>query len=77
MAQIRPFQCSTREELVSRIAALPYDVINREEAKKKSAGNLFLFEEDRAETQFDDTVDTYDARVYERQMRFCGIDSKR
>ena len=68
MAQIRPFQCiRPREELVSRIAALPYDVYNREEAKKEvSREPLSFLRIDRAETQFDDTVDTYDARVYEK-----------
>lgn len=68
MAQIRPFKCiRPREELASRIAALPYDVYNREEAKKEVGKNpLSFLKIDRAETQFDDTVDTYDAKVYEK-----------
>ena len=60
MATVRPFQCvRPNKEVVSRVAALPYDVYNREEAKevvKKEP--LSFLNIDRAETQFDDSVDT-------------------
>ena len=66
MAQLRPFRayrpCQGMEK---RIAALPYDVYNREEAKEVVSKNPKSFLAiDRAETQFPDDVDTYDDRVY-------------
>ncbi|SEW32937.1 DUF1015 domain-containing protein [[Clostridium] fimetarium] len=66
MAVVKPFLCvRPKQEFVSRVAALPYDVYNRQEAcdevKKEPLSFLKI---DRAETQFDDSVDTYDARVY-------------
>ena len=72
MAIVKPFVCiRPNEEVASRVAALPYDVYNRKEACKVVAGEpLSFLKIDRAETQFDDSVDTYDARVYAkaRQM---------
>lgn len=66
MAQIRPFKCvRPKVELANRIAALPYDVYSREEAKKEVIKEpLSFLKIDRAETQFSDEVDTYDERVY-------------
>ncbi len=66
MAVIKAFECiKPTKELAAEVAALPYDVYNREEActavKEKKYSFLRI---DRAETQFDDTVDTYDDRVY-------------
>ena len=68
MAQIRPFRayrpCQGMEE---RIAALPYDVYNREEAHevvKKNPESFLAI--DRAETQFGEEVDTYADCVYEK-----------
>jgi uncharacterized protein (DUF1015 family) len=50
-----------------KIAALPYDVYNREEAKAVVEKNPQSFLAiDRAETQFGDEVDTYDPCVYEK-----------
>ena len=67
MPKITPFQSvRPNPSLADRIAALPYDVYNREEAcievKKEPLSFLKI---DRAETQFDNSVDTYDDRVYE------------
>ena len=66
MADIKPFVCvRPAEDVVSAVAALPYDVYNREEAKEVVAKNPKSFLAiDRAETQFPDDVDTYDDRVY-------------
>lgn len=66
MAVVRPFSCvRPREDVASRVAALPYDVYNRKEACEVVAKEeLSFLKIDRAETQFDDSVDTYDARVY-------------
>lgn len=68
MADIKPFMAvRPAKGLESRIAALPYDVYSRAEAKKKVEGDdLTFLRIDRAETSFDDTVDTYDDRVYEK-----------
>ena len=66
MADVKPFQCiRPKKEVAGRIAALPYDVYNREEAKKEIQKEpLSFLRIDRAETQFDDSVDTYDKKVY-------------
>ena len=66
MAIIKPFQAyRPAKGLESKIAALPYDVYNREEACKVVAANPYSFLAiDRAETQFGKDVDTYDSRVY-------------
>lgn len=51
--------------MAETIAALPYDVYNRTEAKAVVAANPKSFLAiDRAETQFDDEVDIYDPKVY-------------
>ena len=66
MANIKPFICvRPAEDEVDKIAALPYDVYNRAEAKAVVTANPQSFLAiDRAETQFGDEVDTYDERVY-------------
>ena len=68
MAVVKPFLCvRPKQELVSKVAALPYDVYNRQEACDEVIKEpLSFLKIDRAETQFDDSVDTYDARVYEK-----------
>ena len=68
MANIRPFQAvRPRQDMASTIAALPYDVYNRKEAKEIVQENPRSFLAiDRAETQFDDSVDTYADCVYEK-----------
>lgn len=68
MPIIRPFR-SVRPAVdkVSAIAALPYDVYDRKEAKKAVEGNpLSFLRIDRAETQFPDETDMYSREVYER-----------
>lgn len=68
MADIRMFRAVRPvPEKVEKIAALPYDVYNRKEAigvVKKSPDSFLAI--DRAETSFDESVDTYDERVYIR-----------
>lgn len=68
MAVIKPFSAyRPRKDIVSRVAALPYDVYNRAEAKKEVADNpLSFLRIDRAETAFDDSVDMYAPCVYEK-----------
>ena len=66
MAVIRPFQAvRPAEHVADRVAALPYDVYNREEAKIETEREPLSFLcIDRAETQLSDAVDTYAPEVY-------------
>ena len=66
MATVKPFVCiRPNEKVADKVAALPYDVYNRKEACEVVANNKLSFLNiDRAETQFDDSVDTYDSKVY-------------
>ena len=66
MAKIRAFAAyRPAPGLEDKIAALPYDVYSREEAKRVVSDNpLSFLAIDRAETQFPDSVGTYDACVY-------------
>lgn len=66
MATVKPFLCYRPNETVaSRVAALPYDVYNRSEAKEEVQREpLSFLKVDRAETSLPDTVDTYDPIVY-------------
>lgn len=68
MAVIRPFRAyRPRKGLEEQIAALPYDVYNREEACAAVKGKpLSFLNIDRAETQFDSSVDTYADEVYQK-----------
>lgn len=68
MAVVKPFVAIRPEEgSASRVAALPYDVYNRKEAKEVTQKEELTFLKiDRAETQFPDDVDTYDEKVYQK-----------
>lgn len=68
MAIIRPFRAyRPKKGLEDKIAALPYDVYNREEACAAVKDNpLSFLNIDRAETQFDTSVDTYADVVYQK-----------
>ena len=68
MATIKPFKAlRPREDVASRVAALPYDVYNREEALEEVLKEpLSFLRVDRAETQFANDFSPYDAKVYER-----------
>ena len=68
MATIKPFVCvRPNAQAADKVAALPYDVYNREEAYEAVKGNdLSFLRIDRAETQFEPSVDTYDERVYDK-----------
>jgi len=67
MTIVKPFKSlRPAKELASQIAALPYDVYNRSEAKEVVANNpLSFLQIDRGETLLDDSVSTYDDIVYE------------
>ncbi len=71
MAVIKPFVCvRPAADKADKIAALPYDVYNRQEAvevvKKNPQSFLAI---DRAETQFSDEVDIYAPEVYDKAAR--------
>ncbi len=68
MADIRPFKAiMPAKGLEDKIAALPYDVYNREEAKKVVEKNpLSFLRIDRAEANFNDEISTYDECVYHK-----------
>lgn len=68
MADIKPFQCiRPAVEVADKVAALPYDVYSRKEACEEVEGKpLSFLNIDRAETQFDASVDTYADCVYDK-----------
>lgn len=68
MAILRPFKAiRPRKDLVSKVAELPYDVMNRQEAKSMAEGNPVSFlHVDRAEIDLDDSISLYDGKVYEK-----------
>ena len=81
MADIRPFRAyRPAPGLEKQIAALPYDVYNREEASEVVKNNPQSFLAiDRAETQFDKNVNTYAPEVYQkaRDMLWKQIGDKK
>ncbi|MBO5209146.1 MAG: DUF1015 domain-containing protein [Lachnospiraceae bacterium] len=68
MADIIPFKAiRPRTDLVEKIAALPYDVYSREEAREKVKDDKHSFLRiDRPETQFPEDYDMYAPEVYEK-----------
>lgn len=68
MANIIPFRAvRPRSDLAAKIAALPYDVYNREEARKVVENDAYTFLRiDRPETQFPKGYDMYAPEVYEK-----------
>jgi len=68
MAIVKPFFCIRPESfVVSKVAALPYDVYSRREACEAVADNpLSFLNIDRPETQFGENVDMYDEQVYQK-----------
>ncbi len=68
MADIIPFRAvRPRAGLADKIAALPYDVYNRKEAREAVAGDDDTFLRiDRPETQFPEGYDMYAPEVYEK-----------
>lgn len=67
MAVLKPFKgIRPKKELVDKVSSLPYDVMNRAEAKKMAEGNEYSFLHIiRPEIDVDDSVSQYDERVYE------------
>ncbi len=68
MANIIPFRAvRPRADLAAKIAALPYDVYNRKEARRVVQNDAYTFLRiDRPETQFPEGYDMYAKEVYEK-----------
>ncbi len=68
MSVLRPFRAvRPRPDLVERVAALPYDVMNSDEARQMVAGNPYSFlHVDKAEIDLDPGIDLYDPKVYQQ-----------
>ncbi|MCH8325464.1 MAG: DUF1015 domain-containing protein [Bacteroidetes bacterium] len=68
MAIVRPFKAlRPKKEIASKVASVPYDVVNREEAKKIIDGNELCFLRiGRAESTLNDSIDAYSQEVYKK-----------
>ena len=68
MATLRPFRAlRPQQSIAARIAAVPYDVVNVDEARALADGNLLSFlRVSRAEIEFPAGTDPYSEAVYER-----------
>lgn len=80
MAGIKPFYCiRPNEAAAEKVAALPYDVFNRQEAKEAAEKEPVSFLNiDRPETQFSADTDMYADFVYQkaREMFLMRIEDK-
>ncbi|HHW01607.1 MAG TPA: DUF1015 domain-containing protein [Thermoanaerobacterales bacterium] len=68
MATIKPFKAyRPLPELVKKVAALPYDVVSVDEARKMTKGNETSFlHVDKPEIDFDQSINPHDERIYEK-----------
>ena len=68
MSIMKPFKAvRPAPALAEKVAALPYDVMNSEEARQMVVGNPYSFlHVDKAEIDLDPSIDLYDTRVYEK-----------
>lgn len=68
MVAVKPFRAiRPRPDLAARVAALPYDVMNSDEARELVKGNPYSFlHVDKAEIDLDPGIDLYDEQVYEK-----------
>lgn len=68
MSVVRAFKAvRPAAQLADKVAALPYDVMNSQEARQMVAGNPHSFlHVDKAEIDLDPAIDLYDTRVYEK-----------
>lgn len=68
MATVKAFRAiRPTSELAEKVAALPYDVMDSNEAREMVKGNPYSFlHVDKAEIDLDPSIDLYDKRVYEK-----------
>ena len=80
MATIKPFKAlRPAKELVSKVAAFPYDVVTTREAREIVKNNKYSFLHiDRPEIAFKEPINPYDRKVYEkaREKLFTMINEK-
>ena len=75
MAIVKPFKAvRPRKDLVEKVVALPYDVMDRKEAKAMAKGNPYSFLHiSRSEIDFPSSMNPYDKKVYSRARRNFDI----
>ena len=68
MVNIKAFKAlRPRKDLVEKVAAFPYDVLSRDEAKEEVKNNEFSFLNiDKAETYFSENISEYSEEVYKK-----------
>jgi uncharacterized protein (DUF1015 family) len=67
MAIIKPFKAvRPKPEVAAQVASLPYDVMNRAEAKQMAKNNNSFLHVSRAEINFNDLVDEHSQQVYDK-----------
>ncbi len=68
MAVIRPFKAlRPSKDIAQTVASVPYDVVNRKEAKKEAEGNpLNFLRVTRSEIELDDNISPYSEEVYKK-----------
>ncbi|WP_055665186.1 DUF1015 domain-containing protein [Desnuesiella massiliensis] len=71
MAVVKPFKAVRPEKnLADKVAALPYDVMNSEEAREMVKDNPYSFlHVDKAEIDLDSSIDLYSKEVYEQARK--------
>jgi uncharacterized protein (DUF1015 family) len=71
MATVRPYRAlRPRPSDAARVAAVPYDVVTTEEARKQAADNpLSFLRVSRAELELPPSTDPYSDQVYERAVQ--------
>ena len=75
MVKLRAFKAlRPREDLVEKIAALPYDTMDTHEARLMAEDNPHTYLKiDRAEIDLEETIDIHDDRVYEKAKENLDI----
>ena len=75
MVKLRAFKAlRPREDLVEKIAALPYDTMDTHEARLMAEYNPHTYLKiDRAEIDLEETIDIHDDRVYEKAKENLDI----
>jgi len=68
MKLLKPFRgLRPKQDLAAQVASHPYDVVNREEAKKLAVGNpLSFFHINKPEIDLPESVDLHDLSVYDK-----------
>ena len=78
MAILRPFKAvRPKSEYAEKVGALPYDVMNSDEAREMVKGNPYSFlHVDKAEIDLPPETDIYDEKVYEKAKEMTAYASR-